>query len=109
MFPIFILSLSVCFSLFIGGQQPLGKFSNAMDHIYESVIRETESKIVYGLGDNGEAVRLTGDEGREGDEVYKKKAFNLVVSNKVALNRTIKDARHPEYDFFIYLFYFYMV
>ncbi|XP_075212593.1 polypeptide N-Acetylgalactosaminyltransferase 1 [Lycorma delicatula] len=79
----------------VGGQQPIGKYSSAVDAVYESLIRESESKIIYGLGNNGEAVKLTGDEAREGGEVYKKTAFNLVVSNKVALNRTIKDARHP--------------
>lgn len=67
-----------------------------MDTVYENLIREAETKIVYGLGDNGEAVKLVGDEAAEGDLLYKQNAFNLVLSNKVAYNRSVKDARHPE-------------
>ncbi|XP_039290092.1 polypeptide N-acetylgalactosaminyltransferase 1 isoform X2 [Nilaparvata lugens] len=77
------------------GRMPDGTFSTSINSTFENLIKIDESKIVYGLGDGGEAVTLKGREFLEGEASYKNKAFNLVISNKIPLNRTIKDARHP--------------
>lgn len=61
----------------------------------EALLKQDEQKIVAGLGDNGEAVSLTGLEAVKAKEIMKKEAFNLILSNKIAYNRTIIDARHP--------------
>ncbi|RZF31947.1 hypothetical protein LSTR_LSTR012417 [Laodelphax striatellus] len=79
----------------VGGRMPDGTFTIPINSSYENLIKIDESKIVYGLGNDGEAVILEGHEFFEGEASYKNEAFNLVVSNKIPLNRTIKDARHP--------------
>lgn len=66
-----------------------------VENVYEVMIRKDLSLIVPGLGDDGSAVELKVEEAKEAEEVMKKEAFNLVASNKVAYNRTIKDARDP--------------
>ncbi|XP_071546365.1 polypeptide N-acetylgalactosaminyltransferase 1 isoform X3 [Panulirus ornatus] len=56
---------------------------------------EDEMKVVRGLGEGGKVVRLTGDEGRLAEEIMKKEAFNLIVSDKISLNRSVPDSRDP--------------
>lgn len=62
---------------------------------YEELIKLDLAQIIPGLGNNGAAVELTGDEAKKAEEIMKKEAFNLLASNKVAYDRTVKDARHP--------------
>lgn len=62
---------------------------------YEALIKLDLAKIIPGLGSNGAAIDLTGDEAKKAEEIMKKEAFNLLASNKVAYDRTVKDARHP--------------
>ncbi|XP_045599381.2 polypeptide N-acetylgalactosaminyltransferase 1 isoform X3 [Procambarus clarkii] len=54
---------------------------------------EDEIKVVKGLGEMGKPVQLSGEEGRLAEEVMKKEAFNLIVSDKISLNRTVPDSR----------------
>jgi hypothetical protein len=63
---------------------------------YEAQIREDESKKVPGLGDNGEAVTLQGEEAKEAEELMKMEAFNRVLSDKISYSRKVPDARNPE-------------
>ncbi|XP_046671680.1 polypeptide N-acetylgalactosaminyltransferase 1-like isoform X1 [Homalodisca vitripennis] len=72
-----------------------GRILSNKDREFEAMIRKDLANIVPGLGDNGAAVELSGEEGKLAQEVMKKEAFNLVASNKVSYNRTIVDARHP--------------
>lgn len=65
------------------------------ENIYEKQIREDLAKQVPGLGDDGRAVLLEGDEKIRGDEIYKKIALNEVLSEKLSYNRTTPDSRLP--------------
>jgi len=42
-------------------------------------------------------VYLTPEEQAEADGLFAKETFNVIASNKVALDRRIRDNRHPEY------------
>ncbi|CAL4066688.1 unnamed protein product, partial [Meganyctiphanes norvegica] len=59
----------------------------------QKLFAEDEKKIVPGLGEMGKPVRMTGEEGVLADEIMKKEAFNLLASDKIALNRSIPDSR----------------
>ena len=52
--------------------------------------------FVRGPGERGEAVRLAGDERAEADRLFKKEAFNIVASDKIALDRSVKDTRESK-------------
>ncbi|KAG8298902.1 hypothetical protein J6590_002871 [Homalodisca vitripennis] len=65
------------------------------DKEFEAMIRRDLANIVPGLGDNGTAVKLSGEEAKLAQQVMRKEAINLVASNKVSYNRTVVDNRHP--------------
>lgn len=54
--------------------------------------REKESKR-DGLGEKGRAVTLQGEEKALADSLFKKEAFNIIASDKIALDRSIPDVR----------------
>lgn len=54
--------------------------------------REKESKR-DGLGEKGRAVTLQGEEKTLADSLFKKEAFNIIASDKIALDRSIPDVR----------------
>lgn len=56
---------------------------------------EDERKVVKGLGEGGKMVKLSGQEGRTAEEVMKKEAFNLILSDKISVNRSVPDSRDP--------------
>jgi hypothetical protein len=47
------------------------------------------------LGEYGKPAYLSGDEKIKGNEVLKKKAVNLILSNKISFLRKLPDARDP--------------
>ena len=51
---------------------------------------------IFGLGENGEAVKLSKTEKILSEKLFPNASFNVMVSKKVALNRTIPDTRRPE-------------
>lgn len=63
----------------------------------EEEIQKDEAKILPGLGDYGRAVELSGEQLKKAKDIMKKEAFNLLLSNRIAYNRTILDARHPRF------------
>lgn len=63
---------------------------------FDLEIQEAFGKVVAGLGDNGAAVLIAAHEQPLVDEVMKKEAFNILASDKITLNRTTPDNRHPE-------------
>jgi hypothetical protein len=69
--------------------------SRSEDH-YEAQIREDESKKLPGLGDNGVAVVLQGEEAKQAEELMKVEAFNIVLSDKIPYSRKLPDARNPK-------------
>lgn len=54
--------------------------------------REKEGKR-EGLGEKGRAVTLQGEEKALADSLFKKEAFNIIASDKIALDRSIPDVR----------------
>jgi len=57
----------------------------------------SRSPDIQGPGEDGEPVHLTAEEQAEADKLFAKETFNVIASNKVALDRRIRDNRHPEY------------
>ncbi|XP_018020452.1 polypeptide N-acetylgalactosaminyltransferase 1 [Hyalella azteca] len=54
-----------------------------------------DAKIVPGLGERGKAVHMKGEEGILADESVKVDAFNRILSDKIAYNRSVPDSRDP--------------
>ncbi|VDK47100.1 unnamed protein product, partial [Anisakis simplex] len=54
------------------------------------------SKHRSGPGENGNAVSLSGEEKERGDADMKKWFMNVVASDKVSLDRSLPDTRHPK-------------
>ncbi|XP_073991415.1 polypeptide N-acetylgalactosaminyltransferase 1-like [Rhodnius prolixus] len=73
----------------------VGDINYEINYALEEEIQKDEAKILPGLGDYGRAVELSGEQLKEAKDIMKKEAFNLLLSNRIAYNRTILDARHP--------------
>jgi len=65
------------------------------DQDYEAMIAQDEARIIPGLANEGVAVTLDGEEKELADKLMAKEAFNIVLSDKISLTRTVPDARHP--------------
>lgn len=65
------------------------------DTLYESMIKEDLAKIIPGLCENGEGHQFHGAERKLAENIMKKEAFNLYLSDRVSYNRSVVDARHP--------------
>ena len=57
--------------------------------VYDQQIREDEEKLEKQLGRGGLAVRLSGREEKEAEEIMKKEAFNLLISDRIPYNRSL--------------------
>ncbi|GAB6033396.1 hypothetical protein CHUAL_013159 [Chamberlinius hualienensis] len=68
---------------------------NVFSEKYEEEIRESLAKVVPGIGNGGAAVVLTDEEQKLADKLMKKEAFNIIASDRISLNRTTPDNRHP--------------
>lgn len=64
--------------------------------IYEKQIREYESHIIVGLGNEGRASYLDDSDKEFGQLSLKMLAINTVLSDRIPLDRTLKDYRHPQ-------------
>ncbi|KAL3270804.1 hypothetical protein HHI36_021326 [Cryptolaemus montrouzieri] len=69
---------------------------------YEGTLEEYESKIIPGLGDDGEPAFLEGEDQAKGDESLKTFALNTVLSDRMPLNRKLRDPRNPRCKEFSY-------
>ena len=49
-----------------------------------------------GPGEDGKPVYLTSEEQAEAARLFKRESFNVVASDKIAMDRSIPDTRHPE-------------
>lgn len=47
-------------------------------------------------GENGAAVRLSPEDQKKADALFRKEAFNIIASDKIALDRSVKDVRDPK-------------
>lgn len=64
---------------------------------YERQLILYESKIVPNLGNNGESAYLVSAEERDaGEKALKKLALNTVLSDRMPLNRTLRDPRNTK-------------
>ena len=52
--------------------------------------------VTLGPGEQGAAVILSAEEEKKKDALYKVNGFNAYASDKISLDRSIKDIRHPE-------------
>lgn len=62
-------------------------------HNYTAIALELQRT---GPGEQGTAVILSAEEEHKKDELYKVNGFNAFASDKIALDRAIKDIRHPD-------------
>jgi len=51
-----------------------------------------------GPGEQGSAVILSAEEEKQKDALYKVNGFNAFASDKISLDRSLQDIRHPEYE-----------
>lgn len=63
---------------------------------HEKTLRLYESKMIPNLGNNGEPAFLEGIEAKNGEAALKKIALNSVLSDRMPLNRTLKDPRNKK-------------
>lgn len=69
-------------------------------HDYEQIYKD---RTRVGLGENGEAVRLTNEsEIALNDKLYKETGFAVIVSDKISVNRSIPDSRHSDCQKLLY-------
>lgn len=61
---------------------------------WENKIREYEQRIIPNLGNYGEPSYLLGKEKEEGENALKKVALNTVLSDRMPLDRILKDPRN---------------
>lgn len=72
------------------------KLISNLSGVYEKALREYESKIIPNLGDNGEAAVLDGSDALKGEEALKTFALNTVLSDRMPLDRKLRDPRHKK-------------
>lgn len=59
--------------------------------------RHQKRKIPISPGEGGTAVVLNSQEQQEADKLFKKEAFNIIASDKIALDRSLRDTRDYAY------------
>lgn len=64
--------------------------------ILEQKLVDYESRIITGLGDNGEPAFLDGEDARKGEKALKKWALNYVLSDRMPLDRKLRDPRNKK-------------
>ncbi|KAL5012727.1 hypothetical protein ScPMuIL_011278 [Solemya velum] len=62
-------------------------------HNYKQIALEQERK---GPGEQGSAINLNQEDEKLKDELYKVNGFNAYASDKISLNRSLSDIRHPD-------------
>ncbi|XP_055351703.1 putative polypeptide N-acetylgalactosaminyltransferase 10 [Paramacrobiotus metropolitanus] len=60
-------------------------------HNYQFMSDESRRR---GPGEQGSSVMTSGDEASKKDQLYKENGFNALASDKIALDRSVKDIRH---------------
>ena len=109
----------------LSGRELPGDFSSWSDVMnfrrkrYERA--QARSPGVQGPGEGGVKVILTSEEQKEANVLFDKETFNVIASNKMAMDRRVPDLRHPAlvqfpithvltfciFNFFILLIIFY--
>ncbi|KAJ8956321.1 hypothetical protein NQ318_015059 [Aromia moschata] len=73
-----------------------GKLVSNLSNVFEQKLRDYESKIIANLGDDGDPAYLTGDDAKKGDESLKTFALNTVLSDRMPLDRKLRDPRNKK-------------
>lgn len=84
----------------LSGQLPAGfkSWAAVMEFRRQRYEKAKQRAPVSGApGENGRPVILSKEEQAEADRLFPKETFNVVASNKVALDRLIPDSRYSEY------------
>lgn len=68
------------------------------------VITKLVSDCIPGPGEQGAAVILSAEEEKQKDALYKVNGFNAFASDKISLQRALKDIRHPKWASFALFF-----
>lgn len=76
--------------------QRSSKLISTVQMDYEQKLKEYESKIIPNLGDNGDPAYLDGKEAQKGEEALKTFALNTVLSDRMPLNRKLRDPRNKK-------------
>uniref|UniRef100_A0A915IDR4 Uncharacterized protein n=1 Tax=Romanomermis culicivorax TaxID=13658 RepID=A0A915IDR4_ROMCU len=61
--------------------------------LIQKTINENNYNPFPGFGEKGKAVRLNGEDEIKSKDLFQINQFNLVASDRIALNRTLLDAR----------------
>ena len=56
----------------------------------------THTIVPSGPGEQGTAYLMTADEEKAKQELYRSNGFNALASDKISLERSLKDIRHSE-------------
>lgn len=72
------------------------KISSKLAFSFEKRIRDYENKIIPNLGHNGEPAYLEGPQVQQGEDALKKYAINTVLSDRMPLDRRLRDPRNPK-------------
>lgn len=67
-----------------------------LEQIYEDKLSYYERKIIPNLGHNGEEAFLEGEDAKKGEEALKKFALNTVLSDRMPLDRKLRDPRNAK-------------
>lgn len=71
----------------------LGDSVQAMRRKRYRDFQEKEKTYRRGPGERGAAVQLTPTEQKQANALFKKEAFNIIASDKIAMDRSLKDTR----------------
>lgn len=74
-------------------------YLSSLHHPSKSLIHLTSitlSNCRLGPGEQGTAVVLLPSDAKEKEALYRVNGFNGLASDKMSMNRAIKDIRHPE-------------
>lgn len=96
-----IVFVVIIISKFSPKEKPIRSKQNSrlgqnVTNILEKKLQEYESKIIPGLGDNGEPAFLDGTDAKEGEKALKTYALNYVLSDRMPLDRKLRDPRNKK-------------
>uniref|UniRef100_A0A915HK57 Glycosyltransferase 2-like domain-containing protein n=1 Tax=Romanomermis culicivorax TaxID=13658 RepID=A0A915HK57_ROMCU len=77
----------------------LPKDENKKKNLSQETINENNYNPFPGFGEKGKAVRLNGEDEIKSKDLFQINQFNLVASDRIALNRTLLDARKKACQF----------
>ncbi|XP_074026809.1 polypeptide N-acetylgalactosaminyltransferase 1 [Leptinotarsa decemlineata] len=75
---------------------------NNSTQIFEKKLTDYERRIIPNLGDNGDPSFLEGNDAKEGEKALKTFALNTVLSDRMPLNRKLRDPRNKKCKRFKY-------